>query len=245
MSGIAPVLLLALAPGADPSALPGSRESAWFDERVREEWVAEGVRAVAIAPAAFDPKKPTRLVVYATPNGNTIEHTLGCATAAGLDWHYDIQHVAAQARALRDASPDENVVLACVEADGLSWPAWKRKYKDGPARIRKVVEALRAWVPGENVRVSLAGHSGGGSFLFGFLDGADAIPSSVDRIAFLDANYSYSDADRHGDKLLAWLTGDRSRRLVVIAYDDRAVTLNGKAVVGPDGGTFRATERMH
>jgi len=31
----------------------------------------------------------------------------------------------------------------------------------------------------------------------------------------------------------------------VIAYDDRNVTLNGKRVVGPEGGTLRATERMY
>src|SRR5688500_10390319 len=114
MSGIATLLLLTLAAGADASALPGFRKSAWFEERVREEWVAEGVRAVALAPAAFDPKKPTRLVLYATPNGNTIEQTLGRATTVGGDWHDDIQHVAAQVRALRDVSLNENVVLACV-----------------------------------------------------------------------------------------------------------------------------------
>ena len=66
----------------------------------------------------------------------------------------------------------------------------------------------------------------------------------MERIVFLDANYSYSDSDHHGDKLLAWLKADRDRRLVVIAYDDRKITLNGKPVIGPDGGTFRATERM-
>jgi hypothetical protein len=240
------VVIAVLAAGADPlsGALPGFRTSAWFDERVREEWVAEGVRALANVTAKFDPKKPTRLVIYATPNGNSIEQTLGCATAAGLDWHFDIQHVAAQVRKFREVAPDENVVLVCVEADGLSWPAWKRKYKDGPARVQKIIETVRGWVPGGDVRISLAGHSGGGSFLFGFIDSADAVPDTVDRIVFLDANYSYSDADKHGDKLLAWLKGDRSRRLIVIAYDDRTVTLNGKAVVGPDGGTFRATERM-
>ncbi len=241
------LVIISLIGAESPSAaatLPGFRKSAWFDEQVREEWVAEGVRAVANAPAAFNPKKPIRLVIYATPNGNTIEQTLGCATANGLDWHFDIQHVAAQVRKLREVSPDENIVLVCIESEGLSWPAWKRKYKDGPARIQKVVETLRVWVPGENVRISLAGHSGGGSFLFGFIDAADAIPEAIDRVVFLDANYSYSDADKHGDKLLAWLKGDRSRRLVVIAYDDRNVTLDGKPVVGPDGGTFRATERM-
>jgi hypothetical protein len=248
MLPVAVWLTVAGLPGADPtppaSDLPGFRASPWFGERVREEWVAEGVRALANAPAGFDPRKPTRLVVYATPNGNSIEQTLGCEAAAGLDRHFDIQHVAAQVRQLRARSPDENVVLACVEPDGLSWPAWRRKYTDGPARIRKVVDCRRGWVPGADVRLSLAGHSGGGSFLFGFIDAADAIPRSVECVLFLDANYGYSDADRHGDKLLTWLKGDGRRRLVVIAYDDRGVTLGGKPVVGPDGGTFRATERM-
>ena len=100
------------------------------------------------------------------------------------------------------------------------------------------------WLPATELKITLSCHSGGGSFLFGFIDGVDAIPEAVERIVFLDANYSYRDADGHGDKLLAWLKGDRTRRLVVVAYDDRNVTLGGKPVVGPDGGTFRATERM-
>lgn len=235
-----------LVAAADPApVLPGFRASAWFNEYVREEWVAEGVRALANAPAAFDPKKLTRLVIYATPNGNSVEQTLGCASAPGVDWHFDIQHVAAQVRKLREVTPGENIVLVCVEADGLSWPAWKRRYKDAPDRVREVVETVRGWVPGANSSVSLAGHSGGGSFLFGFLDGGDTIPDWVERVVFLDANYSFSDADKHGDKLLAWLNGDKSRRLVVIAYDDRNIELDGKKVIGPDGGTFRATGRMH
>lgn len=239
------LLVAALATGADPApALPGFRPSPWFGERVREEWVADGVRVVALAPAALDPAKPTRLVVYATPNGNTIEQTLGCGSAAGLDWHFDIQHVAAQIRGYREMNPGENVVLACVEADGLSWPAWRRRHADSPTRVRAVVDALRGWAGGDGVRVALAGHSGGGSFLFGVLDGGNALPAWVDQVIFLDANYSYSDTDRHGDKLLAWLAGDRARRLAVVAYDDREVALNGKRVVGPTGGTFRATERM-
>jgi hypothetical protein len=240
----AALLVAVLAPGAEPPPLPGFRGTASGDELVREEWVGDGVRALASASAKFDPKRPTRLVIYATPNGTTIEQTLGRAPADRLDWRFDSQHVAAQVRKLREVSSDANVVLACIEADGLSWPAWKRGHKDGPARIAKAVAALRAWVPGDTVRVSLAGHSGGGSFLFGFLDASPAVPEFVERVVFLDANYSYSDADRHGDKQLAWLKPDRGRRHVVIAYDDRKVTLGGKPVVGPDGGTFRATERM-
>src|SRR6516225_998850 len=154
----AAVLLTILAITAEPNpapttALPGFRTGPWFGECVREEWVDEGVRALVNAPAGFDSKRPTRLVIYATPNGNTIEQTLGCAPTPGLDGRFDIQHVAAQVRKLREGSPGENVLLACVEADGLSWPAWKRRYTDGPARVRKVVEALRGWVPGKDVRV--------------------------------------------------------------------------------------------
>lgn len=241
---LALVLLVVLAPAASAAELPGFRPSPWFDEQVREQWVGDGIRAVAIAPQSFDAKKPTRLIVFATPNGNTIEQTLGCGKAPGQDYRFDIQHVAAQVRALQAGRPRENVVLVCTEAEGLSWPAWKKKFKDGPARVRKAVETFRGWVPGDTVKLSLAGHSGGGSFLFGYLDSHDALPADLERVVFLDANYSYSDADRHGDKLLAWLTGDAARRLVVVAYDDRKVTYNGKPVVGPDGGTFRATERM-
>lgn len=237
-------VLLLLAGPLSAADLPGFRRSPWFDEQVREEWLSDCVRVRVSAAKDFDPKKPTRLIVYATPNGNSIEQTLGCEKADGLDWHFDIQHVAAQVRTLRALTPAENVVLACTEAEGLSWPAWKKKQPDGPARIRKVVEAIRGWLPKGEVRITLAGHSGGGSFLFGHLDAGEAVPAEVERFVFLDANYSYSDDDKHGDKLLAWLNGDKGRRLVVIAYDDREITLDGKKVIGPDGGTFRATERM-
>jgi len=234
-------LMVALVAG-DASPIEGFRASAWFGESVREECWSDGVRVIVNA-ASFDRSKPTLLVIFATPNGNTIEQTLGCKSVPGLDWHFDIQHVAAQVRRLREVSPGENIVLACLESEGLSWPAWKRKQKNGPARVREIVDAIRGWIPGD-VRVALTCHSGGGSFLFGFLDAAPIIPDSVERIAFLDANYSYSDSDKHGDKLLAWLGDDKRRRLAVIAYDDRNVMLNGKRVVGPEGGTFRATERM-
>ncbi len=232
--------------------IPGFRESPWFEEQVREQWLDNNVRVVVNVPGNFDAKKPTRLVIFATPNGNSIEQTLGQAGSDAFDkmsgardpWRFQIQHIAAQIRKLREISPDTNIVVACAEAEGLSWPAWKRKISGGPKQILKVVDTLRSWIPSHDVKISLAAHSGGGSFLWGYIDAYADIPKEVDHIVFLDANYSYSDADKHGDKLLAWLKSDRARRLVVIAYDDRKITLNGKLVVEPDGGTFRATERM-
>jgi hypothetical protein len=99
-------------------------------------------------------------------------------------------------------------------------------------------------LPNTTIRITLTGHSGGGAFIFANIETGDAISADIERIAFLDANYAYNDKLNHGDKLIAWLKGDEKRRLHVIAYDDREITLDGKKVVGPDGGTFRATQRM-
>lgn len=188
--------------------------------------------------------RPARLIIYALPNGNTIEQTLGCRPAEGLDWHYDIQHVMAQVRLLRSLRPDERIVLVCAEAAGLSWPRWRENQPDANATIGRLVDEWRQQFGGENSKVTLTGHSGGGSFMFGLIEAHDEIPAFVDRIAFLDANYSFA-GERHAEKLAQWLTGNVARRLIVIAYDDREIVFEGKKVVGPTGGTFRATGRMH
>ena len=52
------------------------------------------------------------LVVYALPNGNTLEQTLGRKLRNGDDWHFDIQHIAAQTRFLRGAIADRALVVA-------------------------------------------------------------------------------------------------------------------------------------
>ena len=199
------------------------------------------MRVLINAPAALS-DKPRVLVVFATPNGNTIEQTLGCVAAKELDWRFDIQHVAAQMRRLREIDTEREFVLAVVQAPKLSWPTFRREQAGANTIIRDLVTTLAKEVSAE--RVVLTCHSGGGSFLFGYMNAFESLPPSLERIVFLDANYSYSDEERHGDKLLAWLNGDAVRRLVVVAYDDREITLNGKKVVGPDGGTFRASQRM-
>ncbi len=189
------------------------------------------------------PARGTRLIIFALPNGNTIEQTLGCKLVDGLDWHYDIRHVAAQVRLLRKLCPDERVVLVCVEAGGLSWPTWRGSHENANAQIAGFVDKWRKEFGTDDAKVTLTGHSGGGSFMFGTIEGNNDIPAYIDRIAFLDANYAF-DAKLHEQKLRNWLQGDNERRLIVVAYDDREITYEGKKVVGPDGGTFRATGRM-
>ena len=222
-------------------SLPGFQKTGPFDEQTKWCRLDSGVRVFVNAPAMLT-SRPRVLVVFATPNGNTIEQSLGCAAAKELDWRFDIQHVAAQIRLLREIDAEREFVLAVVQAPKLSWPTFRREQTGANTIIRDLVKTLAKDVSAE--RVVLTCHSGGGSFLFGDLNAVEALPPSLERIVFLDANYSYSDEERHGDKLLAWLNGNEVRRLVVVAYDDREITLNGKKVVGPDGGTFRASQRM-
>jgi hypothetical protein len=184
-----------------------------------------------------------RVLLFALPNGNTLEQTLGCRQREGLDWHYDIQHILAQTRLLRTLTPEEPLTLVCAEAGGLSWPTWRSSRPDGNARIGALADQWRREFGGDDAVITLSGHSGGGSFIFGVIEAFDEIPGWIDRIVILDANYAF-DAAKHGGKLMRWLQGDKSRRLIVLAYDDRNIELNGKKVVGPDGGTFRATQRM-
>ena len=237
-------ILAACANACASDLMPGFTRSPNWNEQVREAKTREGIRYLVNAPEAVHSGWPTSVIFYTTPNGNTIEQTLGCQTSPGMDWHYDIQHIAAQIRLLRQITPKTNIVLVCAEAEGRSWPGWRAKHADNAALIKAFVDDTIKGLPGSSVSVTLSGHSGGGSMLFGFLNSTDAIPSNVTRIVWLDANYAYSDDDKHGDKLIAWLKADPNRCLVVLCYDDRNITLDGKPVLGPTGGTYRATERM-
>ena len=221
--------------------LPGFAPAPEFNEQVRWSVLESGVRVHLNAPQALTAGRRV-LVLFATPNGSTIEQTLGCKAADGLDWHYDIQHVAAQMRLLRATDLRSDYVLAVVQAPQLSWPAFRRDERQAGKIIPALIDSLFAETGATSVVLSC--HSGGGSFLFGTINAREAIPDTIERIVFLDANYSYSDDDKHGEKLLAWLDRDVNHRLIVVAYDDREVVFGGKKAIGPDGGTFRATGRM-
>ncbi|MEA2733936.1 MAG: hypothetical protein QOE14_387 [Humisphaera sp.] len=231
-------IAISICASAAAAAIPNEQQRTWT--------TADGtVRIVMNTPGDFDPKKPTQLILFATPNGNSAEQTMGAKLEPGMDWHFDIQHVAAQVRKLRQIDPSQNIVVACLAADTKSWPAWRKARPDNGKPIRDIVAEVSRAVPGPAVRLTLTCHSGGGSFIFGYLNGGEAIPDNVERIAWLDANYGYDDQDKHGDKLLAWLKGDAKRHLVVIAYDDSQITLNGKPVLKtPMGGTFGSSHRM-
>jgi hypothetical protein len=212
-----------------------------FAERTRVVEPAAGVIATIVAPERLDASRRIDLILYALPNGNTTAQTMGRTMTPGLDWHFDIQHIAAQTRALRTMGIPQAVVVY-LEADSKSWPTWRRQRGDTANRgVVAIVDKLRADFPGAVVTVT--GHSGGGSFMFGFIEGQTDIPDWVERIAFLDALYNFDEAT-HGAKVRRWLAKDAAHTFVSVAYDDREIMLDGKKVVADDGGTFRATGRM-
>lgn len=211
-------------------------------ERTEDFRFEPGVRAVLNAPAAMDPAKPVHLILYALPAGNTIEQTIGRRLRPGDDWHFDIQHIAAQLRWLRARVTDANLVIVYLQPDERSWVLWRRKHADHPRLIGGMVAALRGRFPG--ARLVLTGHSAGGGFTFGLIDGLDAVPDDVERIAFLDSNYAYDAAKGHAAKLARWLETSDTRRLVVLAYEDHVALLNGKTFVSAAGGTWGRSQAM-
>lgn len=192
----------------------------------------------------FDPTKKTLLILYALPNGNSIEWTIGKKLKQEEDWHFDIQHIGAQTRFLREHYKDANIIVAYLMTDGKSWPAWRRKKENNHLIIKSLVDSLINLFKPYEVKLALSGHSGGGRFIFGFLNSTEKIPSYVERIIFLDSNYGYEDSLNHGDKLIGWLRESKKHYLSVIAYDDRDVKINGKNIVSPIGGTYYRSKMM-
>ena len=217
-----------------------------FAERIEELHPTPGVRVVMNSPpaVAFVARKPIKLVLYALPNGNTIEQTAGRRPCSTNEWRFDIQHIAAQTRWLRAAETNHLWVVAYLEADKLSWPTWRRNHTNEAKVIHGIVEGLTRRFTNHPVRLVLTGHSGGGSFTFGFLNALDELPDALERIAFLDSTYAYDPARGHADKLARWLKSSDRYFLTVLAYDDANALLDGKPFVSAAGGTWGRSHLM-
>jgi len=224
-------------------ALPGFTAATAFNEQelIIKDW--HNVTICINAPLQLNSKRKTLLVFFALPNGNSIEWTKGKRMKAGDDWHYDIQHIAAQTRYVRDLDKKNNYIIAYMMADQKSWPAWKRSTPDSLNLIKKMVDSITDLFKAYAPKIILNSHSGGGSFIFGFLDAVENIPSNVERIAFLDSDYGYEES-RHRDKLVNWLRQNKENKLVVLAYNDSIVIYNGKPLVSATGGTWYRSRLM-
>ena len=150
-------------------------------------------------------KKKTLIIFYALPNGNSIEWTMGKPLQPGDDWHYDIQHIAAQTRYLRAAMNDRNIIVVYMATKLKNWPAWKKQQGNGPSEIKRMVDSITGIFAPYHPEIMLNSHSGGGSFIFGYLDAVSKIPGFVQRIAFIDSDYGYEETI-HSRKLIQWQT---------------------------------------
>ncbi len=193
-------------------------------------------------PATLSSRK-TLLVFYALPNGNSIEWTMGKATGQGDDWHFDIQHIAAQTRYLRTMMKDRDLVVIYLANYLKSWPAWKKQQPNGPQEIRRIVDSIAGMFAGHHPEIMLNSHSGGGSFVFGYLDAVAQIPGNIKRIGFIDSDYGYEDS-LHTRKLVKWLKKSKQHFLQILAYNDSVVIYNGKPLVSATGGTWYRSQLL-
>lgn len=187
-------------------------------------------------PSTLPERKNTIITFFALPNGNTTEQTMGKKMQPGDDWHFDIQHIRAQTAFIRKQLKNENFVVIYLENNYKSWPSWKQKHSDFKTVIPHLVDSLSALIKGKKKIVYLNGHSGGGSFIFGFLAGIEKIPGYIQRISFLDSDYGYDSS--YYPKIKDWLQQYPHASLNVFAYNDSIVIYNGKPLVSPTGGTW-------
>jgi hypothetical protein len=228
--------------------IPGFSISPYFGEQVMTFIYNPEVRIHINAPPinSFDATKPTALIFFALPNGNTIEMTVGKQIGPTDDWHYDIQHIGAQTRFLRTKIKDTNVVTIYLEANAatgsLAWPTWSSRFSNNAALAKGLIDSMKSMFSSYHPYVILSSHSGGGSFEFDYLNSGTAIPNDVKRIEFLDSDYNYDNT--YGLKLRNWLDAAPDHFLSVLAYNDSIALLNGQPFVSATGGTWYRTRMM-
>ncbi len=194
------------------------------------------VRVTIDQPAEPSPGKTVIACFYALPNGNSTEQTMGKKMAPGDDWHFDIQHIRAQTAFIREKMVRKNFIVIYLENTYRSWPSWKQKHPDFRVLIPHLVDSITASLPGKKKEIYLNGHSGGGSFIFGYLAGVGKIPAAVKRISFLDSGYGYDSS--YYPAIRDWLKRVKGAALNVFAYNDSVALYHGKPVVSATGGTW-------
>jgi hypothetical protein len=226
--------------------LPGFKISGSFlEQQMMIENSPPDTRILINAPMnGFGKKDQVLLIFYALPNGNTIEQTFGKERKdTSVDWHFDIQNIGAQTRYLRQILKKQTVVLVYVESKKKSWPLWVTVTPDSVQTIRRIVDDISEMFEPWHPRIVMNGHSGGGRFIFSYINAVIDIPEKISRIAFLDSNYGYEDT-LHGPKIAKWLKSNKQNYLCTLAYNDSIVIYEGKLLVSPTGGTWYRSKMM-
>jgi len=199
-------------------------------------FIRDSIRVTIDKAQSYDPKWETVISFFALPNGNSTEQTMGKQMQPGDDWHFDIQHIRAQTRFIRKQWEKVNFVVIYLENKFRSWPTWKQRNANYNTIIPALIDSLSALFKTRRRSVYLNGHSGGGSFIFGYLSSIKKIPTYIKRISFLDSDYGYDSS--HYLKFKTWLKEVNAAALNVFAYNDSIALYNGKPIVTPTGGTW-------
>lgn len=195
------------------------------------------------APQMMDPSKPTELIFFCLPNANTNDWSLGKYTTADDDWHYNIQHIGAQTKFLREQNPDRNFVTVLLADRMRSWTTWRYRHADIlPQTLPAIIDDIAGIYKDYKPEITLSSHSGGGYFLFEYIRTAPRIDPRIKRFVFLDSVYGYLE-EVHCDKLTKWLK-DKNHYLSVISYEDCTVIYEGKPLVSKAGGTWGRSHAM-
>lgn len=202
-------------------------------------------RAVINIPSSryASERKTTRIIFYALPNGNSIEQTEGRKISGHDEWRFDIQHISAQVKFLRQYDTSHNYIVVYLESKTKAWTSHASKYSEQKNLYTHLLDSVRNFISDnfggfasiENQSIILASHSGGGRFVFNYILENDSISSFVERLIFIDSNYGF-EPDLHTEKIYSWLQ-KQGHFLEVIAYVDTTVILNGKPIVSSKGGT--------
>jgi len=210
-------------------------------QNIRQFNMYDDVRITIDIPKNYSPRQKTIIILYALPNGNTTEQTMGRKIKQADDWHFDIQHIKAQTVFIRNELK-ENIVVAYLENNYKSWPSWKTKHVNYIAEVQHIADTISGLFTAKEKAIYLNGHSGGGRFIFSYLDKEQEIPSYVERISFLDSDYGYDAA--YLPKLKAWLQDNKHACLNIFAYNDSVALLDGKRFVSDTGGTWYRSHMM-
>jgi hypothetical protein len=183
----------------------------------------------------------TQIIIYALPNGNTTAQTMGKKLRPGDDWHFDIQHIKAQTGFIRNADPQTNYIIAYLENDQKSWPAWTNRYA-GQRLTARIIDTIDYLVRIPGAAIHLSSHSGGGAFIFDYLKQEQQINPRIQRLTFIDSDYRYDSG--YTKPILQFLKRSKHNCINVFAYNDSIALLNGKPFVSATGGTWYRTRWM-
>lgn len=191
---------------------------------------------------SFSPqKRSTQIIIYALPNGNTTAQTMGRKLKESDDWHFDIQHIKAQTKFIRQTDTSTNYIVVYLENDLKSWPAWTTKYY-GLKLTARIIDTIYEIINIPFAKIHLNSHSGGGAFIFDYIKQGVHISGKIKRISFIDSDYRYDSS--YALDFIEYIQQDPSHCLNVFAYNDSIALLNGKTFVSATGGTWYRTRKM-